>query len=137
MKNTALVLVSHGEMAKGTLKSAGMIVGEIEDAYAISLNQHEVIESFNKKFEEVIERIRNYKNVIVLVDIVGGTPCNVALTKLFNYSNVRVVSGFNLAMVLELAVSQEEDINVLIKNIIKCGKEQIKDLKEELMGVEV
>lgn len=135
MRETALILISHGEMAQAALNSAEMIVGNIEGAHAISLKNHDVVEDLKEKLREVMEKLSDYKNLIVLVDIIGGTPCNVAVTEIFNRKNVKIISGFNLAMILEFATAREEIVDELADRIIRAGKDQIKDLKVELMGV--
>jgi PTS system mannose-specific IIA component len=134
MKDIALILFSHGHMAEETLRSAEMIAGAFEDARALSIYSKDTVESIKKNLKEVLKELKGYKNFLVMVDIIGGTPCNVAITELYKEKNVRIISGFNLAMVLEFGTSRESNIDKLKDYLISLGKSQIKDLKQELKG---
>ena len=136
MKNVALILISHGQMAVGTLASAEMIVGKIENAYAFSMDPRDAVEGIKEKLKEVVKSVKEFEHLFVMVDIIGGTPCNVALMELYGEKNSQIISGFNLAMLLEFASYKETDINLFKQHIIEAGRSQIKDLKMELMGVE-
>lgn len=136
MKDIALILFSHGQMAEGTLKSAEMIAGTFENARALSIHPQDTVESVKENLKEVFDELKDYKNFLVMVDIIGGTPCNVAITELHKKKNIRIISGFNLAMVLEFATSQESNMDKLKDNLIALGRSQIKDLNQKLMGVE-
>jgi len=136
MKKPALVLISHGKMAQETLKSAEMIVGNIDGAYSISMDEKEGSEGVTKKIREVMAGLKDYENIIVMVDLIGGTPSNAAVMELFKSNRVRIVSGFNLGMVLEFATSSLQDIGQLKKCLIEVGKNGIKDVFDEMRSSE-
>jgi PTS system mannose-specific IIA component len=136
MNNRALILISHGQMAEGTLRSAELIIGKIEGACAISMDPRDAVERVKDKIKEAVDNFKNYDHLFVMVDLIGGTPCNAVLTELYKEKKAYVISGFNLAMVLEFATFREKDADKLKRHIIEIGKAQIKDLKMELKGVE-
>ncbi len=129
MKDTALILASHGNMARETLKSAEMIVGKIENAYALSMEASTGILGISTELEKLIEEIQpKLKHIVVIADLLGGTPCNVAIEKLIKRDDVTLLSGLNLNMVLEFTLSQYEDYGKLKNHIIKMGRDGIKDV---------
>ncbi|HHW01279.1 MAG TPA: PTS sugar transporter subunit IIA [Thermoanaerobacterales bacterium] len=132
MKKIALVLISHGKMAEETLKSAQMIAGHIDGAYSISMDEKEGAEGVARKIREVMDDLKNYESILVMVDLIGGTPSNVAVKELFKANHVEIVSGFNLGMVLEFATSSLQDIGQLKDYLIEIGKNGIKDVFGEM-----
>lgn len=132
MKNIALILISHGNMAFETLRSAEMIVGEINEAYAICMDAKEGSDGVIKKLKEMMIKLKDYRSIMVMVDLIGGTPSNAAITELFDKKNVSMISGFNLGMVLEFALSQEEDIDKLKDYLIGIGKKGIIDVFKKI-----
>lgn len=135
MKKTALILISHGRMAEETLKSAEMIVGNIDSAYAVSMDAKDGAEGLKKKIKEVMDEVKGYSNIIVMVDLIGGTPSNVATTELFKNEKVKLISGFNLGMVLEFATSYIDDAEELKDHLVEVGKNGIKDVFKEIAGI--
>lgn len=135
MKDIALILISHGEMAKETLKSAEMIAGNINGAYAVCMDVKEGPEGVIKKLKEVMFKLNDYKFILIMTDLMGGTPSNTAITQLYGKDNVRIISGFNLGMVLEFALSQDNNIDVLKDYLIEIGKNGIIDVLKRVKEV--
>ncbi|WP_164917196.1 PTS fructose transporter subunit IIA [Clostridium sp. JN-9] len=133
MKDIALILLSHGNMAKETLKSAEMIVGKIENAYALSMDVDDGMNGIGLKLDNCFEGIgKNIKHVFVIADLLGGTPCNVAVQKLAAMENVTLISGLNLTMVIEFAMSQYDDCEKLKEHLIEVGRNGILDVLADL-----
>ncbi len=135
MSKAALVLVSHGKMAEETLKSAQMIVGNIDRAYTVSMDASGGLAGLNEKLKEVIGKIGDNGNIIVMVDLIGGTPSNSAAAELFGNDRIRLISGFNLGMVLEFATASIEDADELKNHLLEVGMRGIKDVFEEMTNI--
>lgn len=120
----SLILISHGDFAKGLLETAEMILGEIENAQTVSLYPHEGAEDFQRKFEVALEK--SVGETVVLCDIMGGTPCNVAMRYL---SKISLYSGMNLPMVISFV--SEDGTDGLLEN----AKEQIYDVAAQLQAL--
>lgn len=118
----SLILISHGDFAKGLLETAEMILGEIEQAQTVCLYPDEGTEDFQRKFEQALEKAGG--EVVVFCDIMGGTPCNVAMRYLPKLSGL--YSGMNLPMVISYV--SEEGVEGLLEN----AKEQIHDVGAKL-----
>lgn len=136
MKNTALILISHGKMAEEALKSAQMIVGNIEGAFSISMDEKEGADGIRKKIREVVNDLKSYERILVMVDLIGGTPSNVAVMELCKLKNVMLISGFNLGMILEFATSSLEDNEKLKEHLIEVGRNGIRDVFKEITKIE-
>lgn len=136
MKNTALILISHGKMAEEALKSAQMIVGNIEGAFSISMDEKEGADGIRKKIREVVNDLKSYERILVMVDLIGGTPSNVAVMELCKLKNVMLISGFNLGMILEFATSSLEDNEKLKEHLIEVGRNGIRDVFLEITKIE-
>lgn len=97
-----VVLISHGDMAKGMLNSAGMFFDEagLQNVVAVSLYPADSPEDFDVKLAEAIESVDTGDGVYVLCDLVGGTPCNRAAYKCSD--KVQVITGMNLSLLMEL-----------------------------------
>lgn len=127
------VIITHGNMAEGILNSCSLFF-DITDYKAFGLHPGEDVELFYDKIEkELLDE--NYESILVLTDIVGGTPYNTA-AKVFLKNkaskNIDIITGVNLPMLLELGFSEEENMENLKEKAIKAGQEGIVDLKNKL-----
>ena len=133
LKDIALILLSHGNMAQETLKSAEMIVGKIENAYVLSMDADEGMSGTGLKLDNCFENVgQNIKHVFVIADLLGGTPCNVAIQKMASMESVTLISGLNLAMLIEFAMSQYDDYEKLKEHLIEVGRNGIQDILADL-----
>lgn len=123
-------------MACETLKSAEMIVGKVDNAYAVSMEADEGMSGISFKLDAILKETSVFSHTFIIVDLLGGTPCNVALEKLANMKNVTLISGLTLAMIVEFAMSQYDDCEKLKEHLIEVGRNSIRDilagLKENL-----
>lgn len=127
-----IILMSHGNMAVETLASAQMIMGEV-DATALSMSAEEGSLGIAQKLSDLLAEYHE-QPVLVIADLKGGTPCNVAMMQLSKYPKLRVLSGLNLAMVLEALISPLEDLDELCESLLAIGKEAVD--KMELVSVD-
>ena len=110
---TRIILVSHNQLAPGMKKAVEMIAGPQANLEAYGLmpgNQPDAIIAGIRK------TITADQEVLILADIVGGSMCNAAMT-LLDLPNVRLVSGMNLALVLQVVLTPPHDQAALNKAI--------------------
>lgn len=136
MGNRHIIFMSHGNMAQETLKSAEMIVGETSNTHVISMAAEDGLSGTNYKLSSCLETIGKEQNVLVLADLKGGTPCNVAMMKMKKYPNLKVMSGLNLALAIEAIMSPVEDIESFLSSLVATGKDavnliEIPDLEDD------
>jgi PTS system mannose-specific IIA component len=98
----ATLILSHGGLARELLAAARTIVGELPDFAALSLDWEDSFEAARAKTAAALAELDSSRGVLILTDIYGGTPFNVAAS-LRASGKVEVLAGVNLPMVVRLA----------------------------------
>lgn len=130
-----VMIINHGNFGLELIKSAEMIVGKIENIKAFSLLPNMSIEDLIFQTEEYLKKVN--EKTIILTDIFGGTPNNVAMYLKQKYKCF-VLSGVNLAMLIELVLQRENNTNIkqIVEKIYTSAKDSINILeinkKEEI-----
>jgi PTS system mannose-specific IIA component len=131
MKTKAALIITHGNFGKELLKSVEMIMGEQENAAALGLNPGDEVDALRAEAERiVVENEKADKETIVLVDILGGSPSNVALY-IFKSHNLKLVTGVNMPMLIEFFSSREyEEMGDLLQKLVDSSVEAIKKFEQ-------
>ena len=119
-----LIVMSHGKLAYEIMESAKMILGDINGYEIVSMLDEDGFEITSKKLQKSIDKLGT-NDILILVDLYGGTPFNVANIYSQKGNNITLISGMNLAMILEYFSSNTEKLDVLVNEIIKAGKDNI------------
>jgi PTS system mannose-specific IIA component len=96
------LIVTHGRLAIELLNAAEMIVGEIHHIAAVSIGWHDDVDMARNMIEKALQRVSGPDGVLILTDMFGGTPTNIASTFL-EKGKVEVITGVNLPMLIKLA----------------------------------
>ena len=96
------VIVTHGHLAGELLAAAEMIVGPISFITAVSIGWHDDVDAARDEVQRAITRVSQGAGVLLLTDMFGGTPTNIA-SMFLEDGNIEVVTGVNLPMVIKLA----------------------------------
>jgi PTS system mannose-specific IIA component len=119
------VIVTHGQLANELVSAAEMIVGEIQHVTAVSIGWHDDVDVAREEIERAIQRVDTGSGVLLLTDMFGGTPTNIAASFL-GQSPVEIVTGVNLPMVIKLATQEEgEQLADLARRVRDQGQQQI------------
>jgi mannose PTS system EIIA component len=102
------LILTHGGLARELLAAAQIIAGRLSGFEALSLDWNDTFDEARAKVQAAIERLDESQGVLILTDMYGGTPSNVAVSFL-GAGKVEVLSGVNLPMVLKLACQQAEE----------------------------
>ena len=97
-----VVVVTHGQLATELVNSTEMIVGDLPRFTAVSIGWHEDTHDARAEIEQAIARVQHGQGVLILTDMFGGTPSNLAMTFLAP-NEVEVITGVNLPMLIKLA----------------------------------
>ncbi|MGH6853832.1 MAG: PTS sugar transporter subunit IIA [Aestuariivirga sp.] len=97
-----LVLVTHGRLAEEFLRALEHIVGRQENIEAICIGGDDRMEIRRADISEAVHKVDKGAGVIILTDMFGGTPSNLAIS-LLELGRVEVVAGLNLPMLVKLA----------------------------------
>ncbi|MEI5993827.1 PTS mannose/fructose/sorbose transporter subunit IIAB [Candidatus Enterococcus mansonii] len=118
-----IVLISHGEMAEGVKVSLEMIVGQQANVHTVSLRPDGDNIQFENELNEKMKALNG--STLIIADLLGGTPCNVAIKNYLHVENVEIIAGMTLSIVIEAVVNQQ----VAVKELICLAKENIVDVK--------
>ena len=104
-----VVVVTHGQFAAELLNAAEMIVGDLPRFTAVSIGWHEDTDDAREEIAQAVAKVRQGEDgpgVLILTDMFGGTPSNLAMT--FLGDDVEVITGVNLPMLIKLAGLKEK-----------------------------
>ncbi|MDH6368016.1 MULTISPECIES: PTS mannose transporter subunit IIAB [unclassified Breznakia] len=120
-----ILIGTHGKFGKELIQSAEMIVGKMENISCVSLLPEMSFEDF---MNEADQKLASFEGpTIALVDLFGGTPCNV-LTVLSRKYQYEVITGVNLPMLIDLSlkcqsIEDVSDSKLLVAQAIETLKE--------------
>jgi PTS system mannose-specific IIA component len=97
-----VVVATHGQLAAELVNAAEMIVGELPRFTAVSIGWHDDVDAAREEIARAITRVDSARGTLILTDMFGGTPSNLALTFL-SAGKVEIVTGVNLPMLLKVA----------------------------------
>ena len=96
-----VVVVTHGQLATELVNAAEMIVGDLPQFAAVSIGWHDDVNDAREDIAQAIQRVRSDDGVLLLTDMFGGTPSNLAITFL-QTDAIEVITGVNLPMLIKL-----------------------------------
>lgn len=124
-RRVAGVIVSHGQFATELLSAAETIIGPVAHITAISIGWQDDVETARDEVERAITRVAQGRGVLLLTDMFGGTPTNIA-SMFHAEGEVEVVTGVNLPMVIKLAgQTSEEPLAEVARLVRDQGREAI------------
>ena len=97
-----LVLVTHGRLAEEFVHALEHVVGRQEHMQAVSIGPDDKMEARRADIAAAVKSVDTGEGVIILTDMFGGTPSNLAIS-LLQEGKVEVVAGLNLPMLVKLA----------------------------------
>ncbi|SKC69883.1 PTS sugar transporter subunit IIA [Maledivibacter halophilus] len=127
----AVILIGHGEFSTGLKNAAEMILGEQEKLVAVPLLP---IDSPEVYLEKLREAVKPYEEFVILADLKGGTPANLA-SFLVKNKNCKCITGANLPMLLEILGSRLSGMTIenSISGAIKIGNTGIFEINSDNM----
>ena len=132
MKKIGGVIVTHGQVAGELLAAAETIVGVQSHISAVSIGWHDDVELAKDEIARAIKKVSDGAGVLLLTDMFGGTPTNIAAMFL-KENEVEIVTGVNLPMIVKLASqNRETTLNEMAKQVEEQGKESIYRTQELL-----
>ena len=128
------VLVTHGRLGSELLAAAETIAGAVSHVTAVSIGWHDDVDAASDEIERAITRVSEGRGVLLLTDLFGGTPTNIA-SMFLKEGEAEVVTGVNLPMVIKLASQTgEESLADVARRVRDQGREGIYLAGELLAG---
>jgi PTS system mannose-specific IIA component len=120
-----VVVVTHGQLATELVNAAEAIIGDLPQFAAVSIGWHDDVEDAREEIHQAIARVQGPSGVLVLTDMFGGTPSNLALTFL-EANKVEILTGVNLPILIKLASLQSSsDLLGVAREIGEAGRNAI------------
>ncbi len=130
MREFRVVVAAHGDLADALLATAELICGQLDDVHAVGLLPTDSPESYTERF--LAAAGDPDRPLLVLTDLAGGTPHNVALLATRQLPRASLISGVNLAVLLEAATSVDALDGALVERLVASGREALVDASRQL-----
>ncbi len=102
-----LIIVTHGNLAKEFVAALEHVVGAQQHVQTISIAPNDDMEERRDAILAAVKKVDTGDGVIILTDMFGGTPSNLAIS-VMESGSVEVIAGVNLPMLVKLARIREE-----------------------------
>ena len=120
-----LVLVTHGRLAEEFVAATEHVVGRQSNMRAVCIGADDDMEMRRKDILTAIGEVDDGSGVILLTDMFGGTPSNLAIS-VMDKAKVEVIAGMNLPMLIKLAsVREDGDLTEVVALAQAAGRKYI------------
>ena len=120
-----IVLVTHGRLAAEFIAALEHVVGPQRSIGAICIGPDDDMEQRRKDILEGVAAVDEGDGVVLLTDMFGGTPSNLAIS-VMDAANVEVIAGVNLPMLIKLAsVREGSSLSAAANSAQKAGRQYI------------
>ena len=131
-----LVLVTHGGLAVELISALEHVVGPQDYIASICIGPDDDIEFCRADIKKAVGDVSTGSGVIILTDMFGGTPSNLAISVMDN-KNIEVITGINLPMLVKLAsIRSKLDLKEAVTKAQEAGKKYINVASHLLNGLE-
>lgn len=132
-----ILISSHGKMAEGMLDTLNMFYSsELENVAALCYQESITLDDFNEKMNVTIQKINDGSGVIILTDIMGGTPMKEGIKHISD--DIIMISGMNFSLLLDLVIKRNTVKNVKeldVGSIIEDAKQGIVNINEMIKEI--
>lgn len=120
-----MVLVTHGHLATEFRRALEHVVGPQTQFETVTIGPEDDMESRRSEIVEAVRAVETGDGVVVLTDMFGGTPSNLAISCM-NGSKIDVVAGINLPLLIKLASVREcSDLDKAVAQAQDAGRKYI------------
>lgn len=127
--NIGIIIAGHGSFADGLKSSLEMVGGKNKSITSINFLASDNYKNLDKKFIEAYQSYNDKDYVIILVDLLGGTPFNRAYLSLDTKENVRFIGNANFSLAYYLLNEEIDNIDTLIEESISKACKNIVEYK--------
>lgn len=126
-----VILVSHGEFARGLTNALGMLAGNRNDLLCCGLEDGKSADDFAEEFREVLKPVTQDDEILLLGDLIGGSPLTTACSVISEKGlaeKTRVIGGMNLPLALTaLLMKDSMDLDGLKDAVISEASQALKE----------
>ena len=129
-----LVLVTHGRLAEEFRAALEHVVGPQEQIATICIGPDDDMEQRRQDILDAVEDVDEGKGVVLLSDMFGGTPSNMAIS-VMDKDRIEVLAGVNLPMLIKLAsVRADRSLSQAVDEACEAGRKYINIASKLLSG---
>jgi mannose PTS system EIIA component len=130
-----IVIVTHGRLASEMLSAVQHIVGPQSHVKTVCIDPADDVELRRNEITQAIAAVDLGQGVVIVTDMFGGTPCNLALTHL-KKGSVEVLAGANLPSLIKLiSVRTKLGLDAAVREAIDSGHKYMRSGSAELATV--
>ena len=133
-RNFGILLAAHGSLAKSALETLETLAGSQQGVETVALFPDMGREELRAAMEEKLEALAAYKTVLIVADLVGGTPANVASELLAARPELQLIGGANMTVLCEAAFADNLDGDAMAE-LLKAGGMSMQDLGAKVRGL--
>lgn len=127
-----VLVVTHGVFGRELINALSLITGHYDKCEALTLEKDDDVTELGDKVQQKISELDDGDGVIVLVDLLGGSPFNVSV-RCLQRDNVELVTGVNLPMLLQTLESRDSvSLKELKAEAIRTGMEGMIDVRQHM-----
>ena len=120
-----LVLVTHGSLAVELIRAMEHVVGPQENTAAVCIGPDDDMEHRRADIQKAVNSVETGEGVIILTDMFGGTPSNLAIS-IMEAKSIEVIAGVNLPILVKLAsIRSTSDLQSAIAKAQEAGRKYI------------
>ncbi len=128
-----LILVTHGRLADQFVEAMEHVVGPQDAVATVCIGPNDDMEQRRSEIARAIRSVDSGAGTIILTDLFGGTPSNLAIS-LLDAGRVEVIAGINLPMLIRLAGARKAmDVTAAVAAAAAAGRNYI-TVASELLG---
>lgn len=122
-----IILTGHGNFATGVNSAVELIGGKQENYELVDFPSTSTLEDLQNNLKNAMEKLKNLDGVLVLCDLVGGSPFKTAVECSVEFENVTVVGGVSLPAILEVSMMRNfsEDSQALMNSVVDIVKNNV------------
>jgi PTS system N-acetylgalactosamine-specific IIA component len=133
MRDFRIVIAGHGGFPTGLLSAAQLICGQLGDVRTVELQPTDTPEAFHERLLAALPEPSDLP-VLLLTDLVGGTPHNMCLLVARRRPSAVLISGVNLAVLIEAAMSLDVLDADAAARLVEGGKDALAEATSRLVA---
>ena len=129
-----MILVTHGRLAEHFIEAMEHVVGAQQGVATICIGPNDDMEQRRQDIADAIKAVDTGEGAIILTDLFGGTPSNLAIS-LLDAGRIEVIAGINLPMLIRLESARKTmELRAAVIAAKEAGQKYI-SVASEMLGV--
>lgn len=132
---TGILVTGHGRYAEGVMSAISLVAGDQEEVNAVNFLRGEGVEELKSHMIQAIRELKS-RNVLVMVDILGGSPFHVAAglaAEETGGKNLKIVAGANMASIVQAVFMRDQiPFDQLPPEVAEAGRQGVVDVSAML-----